>query len=1274
MAATDAEMTQATQPVEGATHLPDGQRLMILKMELTNFKSYANTVTIGPFDKNMTSVVGPNGSGKSNVIDAMLFVFGFNAKKMRQDKVSSLIHSSAEYPDCQFAKVAVHFANIIDQPDGSYTIVEGSELVVSREARKDNSSSYRVDEKVKQYKEVAALLRTRGIDLDHNRFLILQGEVEQISMMKPKAASPHEDGLLEYLEDIIGSNKLVPLIEESFKSMEELNEARASKLNALKAAEANVSALEGRKAEAESYLAAEAQLRTKRSALFQKHAAASSAAAEKARAEHAELKETMAAELEKGAGLIAECGEMEKAYKKDKKDYDKLAEQLEASRKEFQKFEREDIKYGEEVKADKAARNKARAATEREERKLGEARAELAALTEDIPRLEKEAAELGASQAQASSELEGMYDGLKEQADPLRKKMDDIEKARAPDAEALDGVKAELGLLESEKSLLDKKLADAAAEKDAAAAELAAHAEATARSRDEAKAAEAEEAETAAKVGAAQEAVAQAAEQEKGLVDAEKAARAKYEEAKAAKESASTASNNKALKGLLAAKKAGAIPGVLGRLGSLGKVAPQYDVAASTACGALDHIVVDTRATAEACVTLLREKALGVATFIILDKQAELLGGVMAKKFAAPAGARRLFDLIEVAEPSHAPAFYSAFRDTLVCDDKEKAKAIAFNGAVRHRVVTLDGVVINTSGTMEGGGEPRKGRIGPSAADAAADGGISDAEIERLLQGATAASQQLDGVRARSAEAREALRNLQRDQGKRATHLKKLRMQIEAADATKAALEARVSRAASASGLSKEEAGRMGELDKEMAKVGKRIADAKAKVDKADEKLAKLQEEVLALGGVRLRAQKSKVETLGEQLKGVEGRLSKARAQSEGSEKGVAKLEAAVASAKEAAEALEEKIKATKAKKAALEEEALEVMRTYEACQAELAEKEEGLQATKAKYEKAKGKVGSIRKEEARMEGMLDELSAASADADKKAQGWLAKLQQLRDSIEESAEEAKKDAAAAAAEGGADAAAEGEEVDAAVSASAAAAEEALRDLSAEELDALDVAGLEKEVGKLGDALGAMDGNLGALAEYKVRERERKARLAEFDLVTAERDGKRKSYEVLRKQRLDEFMVGFRIIGTKLKEMYQMITLGGDAELELLDSLDPFSEGIVFSVRPPKKSWKQIGNLSGGEKTLSSLALVFALHHYKPTPLYVMDEIDAALDFRNVSIVGNYIKERTRNAQFIIISLRNNMFELADRLVGIYKTQNATKSVAINPAAFTVAAR
>merc|ERR1712046_405171 len=181
----------------------------------------------------------------------------------------------------------------------------------------------------------------------------------------------------------------------------------------------------------------------------------------------------------------------------------------------------------------------------------------------------------------------------------------------------------------------------------------------------------------------------------------------------------------------------------------------------------------------------------------------------------------------------------------------------------------------------------------------------------------------------------------------------------------------------------------------------------------------------------------------------------------------------------------------------------------------------------------------------------------------------------------------------------------------------------------------------------------------------------KGRLGEFEEANTEREKARCELESLRQKRLEEFMEGFSVISMKLKEMYQMITLGGDAELELVDTLDPFSEGINFSVRPPKKSWKQITNLSGGEKTLASLSLVFALHHYKPTPLYFMDEIDAALDFRNVSIIANYIKERTKNAQFIVISLRNHMFELADLLVGIYKTYDVSKSVAIDPSAFEV---
>lgn len=82
VAAAEEVATQPTQAAAGDTEMAgEHPCLMIKQLELTNFKSYANTVTIGPFDRHMTSVVGPNGSGKSNVIDAMLFVFGFKANK-----------------------------------------------------------------------------------------------------------------------------------------------------------------------------------------------------------------------------------------------------------------------------------------------------------------------------------------------------------------------------------------------------------------------------------------------------------------------------------------------------------------------------------------------------------------------------------------------------------------------------------------------------------------------------------------------------------------------------------------------------------------------------------------------------------------------------------------------------------------------------------------------------------------------------------------------------------------------------------------------------------------------------------------------------------------------------------------------------------------------------------------------------------------------------------------------------------------------------------------
>lgn len=197
-------------------------RLVIKYIELDQFKSYGEKVTMGPFHKNFSSIIGPNGSGKSNSIDALLFVFGKRASAIRLKKASELIHKSKGRENLKQCSVAVTMMEILDIPDPnntfdpSITIVEGSEFIVKRTATINNSSFYELNGKKATRDEVTDLLMSKGIDLDHSRFLILQGEVEAISLMRPKRTGDSDEGFLEYMEDLIDWRKgrMVPEIDE----------------------------------------------------------------------------------------------------------------------------------------------------------------------------------------------------------------------------------------------------------------------------------------------------------------------------------------------------------------------------------------------------------------------------------------------------------------------------------------------------------------------------------------------------------------------------------------------------------------------------------------------------------------------------------------------------------------------------------------------------------------------------------------------------------------------------------------------------------------------------------------------------------------------------------------------------------------------------------------------------------------------------------------------------------------------------------------------------
>lgn len=140
-------------------------------------------------------------------------------------------------------------------------------------------------------------------------------------------------------------------------------------------------------------------------------------------------------------------------------------------------------------------------------------------------------------------------------------------------------------------------------------------------------------------------------------------------------------------------------------MGDLGVIDDKYDVAVTTACSALNSIVVETVEAGQKCIDYLRERNLGRANFICLDK----LPKRNMSEIATPENAPRLFDLIKPKEPRFAAAFYSGVQNTLVGNDMDQANRIAY-GKSRYRVVTLDGQLIDISGTMSGGGSrPQKG-------------------------------------------------------------------------------------------------------------------------------------------------------------------------------------------------------------------------------------------------------------------------------------------------------------------------------------------------------------------------------------------------------------------------------------------------------------------------------------------------------------------------------------------------------------------------------------
>ncbi|KAG4970371.1 hypothetical protein JHK85_036792 [Glycine max] len=198
-------------------------------------------------------------------------------------------------------------------------------------------------------------------------------------------------------------------------------------------------------------------------------------------------------------------------------------------------------------------------------------------------------------------------------------------------------------------------------------------------------------------------------------------------------------------------------------------------------------------------------------------------------------------------------------------------------------------------------------------------------------------------------------------------------------------------------------------------------------------------------------------------------------------------------------------------------------------------------------------------------------------------------------------------------------------------------------------------------------------NLKALDQYEALLEKERVVTEEFEAVRKEEREKTQRFNEVKQRRYHLFMDAFTHISGNIDKIYKQLTksnthpLGGTAYLNLENDDDPFLHGIKYTAMPPTKRFRDMEQLSGGEKTVAALALLFSIHSYKPSPFFILDEVDAALDNLNVAKVAGFIRSKScegartsqdadggNGFQSIVISLKDTFYDKAEALVGVYR--------------------
>ncbi|MFW6285938.1 MAG: chromosome segregation protein SMC [Nanoarchaeota archaeon] len=1173
----------------------------IKRLKMKGFKSFANPTVLN-FENGFNTIVGANGSGKSNVFDAMCFVLGrMSSKGLRADKLGNLVFNGGKTTKpSKEAEVAIYLSN----DERELLNVELDEIKISRVVSKKGNSNYYLNNNKATRTQIVEILKRAYIDPDGYN-IILQGDIMRIVNMTTIQRR-------ELIEEIANISNYEEKRQKSLQKLEKVETSLKEADLLLEEKTKYIKDLKSEKDAAERFHSVKDDLRYNNLLLVK-------------------------AKLVRNANL--------KKIKQEKIESEN--EQLKIYKDKLEKFEEE------EKEIDKSINELEKSIEIKSHNDFISVTNKITAIESQIQNLKEKKAEYTKQKSEISTKTQGIKENIKTNNEKIKnidlenKKIEnnkkEIEKQLLEVESKLNIKKKKISSTSFDKiDLIDKKIDELNEKKynknqikqdnfvqieklntkiEHLEEDLKEIEQNSAQNKDQVKELDNNRKKLKKLITKISQLTSNNSQINANLASLNHEFSSLVEEHSKLKMKSQSSKDlmatNKAVDSIL--KLQNKDPNIHGSISQLASVTPKYSMALETIAGkSLFNIVVENDNTAVKYINYLKSNKIGNCTFLPLNKinaKFQLDDSVLNKKGVIDYA----LNLVKY-DKKYENVFHLIFQNTLVIENIEYAKGV---GIGSYKMVTLEGDLVLKSGAMSGGFKARRNSLGAFKDDK------TDERLNHVENKINTLKNTLDHLRDEKESSEEELYNTRQEKAELEGDISKLEklLSIEGKDTSsiKKDIEIILGDKSIINNSLKKIDSQIKELDKEIEKL--QIQKTKLKGDSSGDKqfneISQLEEKRDKLKE-NLRKVNSITDGNNIQIKNVLKpeilNLEKIQKDSLSSKD---KLNEQINNLTKQIKELEYELKINKSKEK-------ELSKDYKEFISQRDKLKENKKKIEEKYEKEYEKFDKIKEKIAQLNYAISEYNTLNNNLNEE-------LELLYENLKVEFVES----------GGDDNEGEDKYDEKKIVELLEKVDKALENKN------IDIKELQNKVNNLKTKLNSFGAiNMKAVKIYDKLNEEFNLLLDKRKELTSERIEILKLVDEMDIKKKEKFMTTFNQLKENFQRIFAKLSTKGKAELHLEDEKDLFNNGVEIKVRMTQKNYLDIKSLSGGEKTITAIAFIFAVQEFNPASFYIFDEVDAALDILNAEKLGKLINNYSRNAQYIVVSHNEYLIQSSDVIYGV----------------------